>query len=131
MKFLARSFASLLLLSLASACSQPADDQPAAPEQAAAPAAETAEAFVARINEELAELGRELGAAGWVRATYITGDTALLQSRARERYAAWHSNAVMQALQYDGQELAPDTRPRTHADRDRDERHVRRRHVLP
>ena len=65
----------------------------------AAPPAEAAEAFVARINEELAELGRELSAAGWVRATYITKDTALLQSRARERYAAWHSDAVKQAMQ--------------------------------
>ena len=110
MKFLARSFASLLLLSLATACSQQAADEPAAPEQAAAPPAETAEAFVARINEELSELSRESGAAGWVRATYITQDTALLQSRARERYAAWHSDAVKQALQYDGLELAPETR---------------------
>ena len=75
----------------------------------AAPA-ESADEFVARINDELAELGRELGAAGWVRATYITPDTALLQSRARERYAAWHSNAVRQAMRYDGQELAPETR---------------------
>ena len=110
MKFLARSFASLLLLSLATACSQQAADEAAAPEPVVEPPAESAEAFVARINEELAELGRELGAAGWVRATYITADTALLQSRARERYAAWHSNAVKQALRYDGQELSPETR---------------------
>ena len=110
MNHLARTFASLLLLSFAAACSQQDADQAASPEPAAAPPAESAEAFVARINEELAELGRELGAAGWVRATYITEDTALLQSRARERYAAWHSDAVRQALQYDGQELAPETR---------------------
>ena len=110
MKYLARTIASLLLLSLASACSQQDPDDDASPEPAAAPPAESAEAFVARINDELAELGRELGAAGWVRATYITKDTALLHSRARERYAAWHSNAVKQAMQYDGQELAPGTR---------------------
>ncbi|HSM30408.1 MAG TPA: M2 family metallopeptidase [Woeseiaceae bacterium] len=110
MKYLARTFASLLLLSFAAACSQQGPDDAAGSEPAAAPPAESAEAFVARINEELAELGRELGAAGWVRATYITKDTALLQSRARERYATWHSNAVKQALQYDGQELAPETR---------------------
>jgi peptidyl-dipeptidase A len=90
------------------ACEQPGVEAPAT--HTADSPAETAEQFVARINEELAELGRELGAAGWVRATYITQDTALLQSRARERYAAWHSDAVRQALQYDGQDLAPDTR---------------------
>ena len=110
MKYLARTFACLLLLSLASACSQQDPDDAASPEPAAAPPAESAEAFVARINDELAELGRELGAAGWVRATYITKDTALLHSRARERYAAWHSNAVKQAMQYEDQELAPGTR---------------------
>ena len=110
MKFLARSLASVLILSLISACSQQAADEPSTPEQAETTPTETAEAFVARINEELEELRRELGAAGWVRATYITGDTALLQSRARERYAAWHGDAVKQAVRYDDQELAPETR---------------------
>ena len=110
MKLLAGSFASLLLVFLMTACSPQAGDEAAAPEPAATAPAETAEAFVARINSELAELRRETGAAAWVRATYITQDTALLQSRARERYAAWHSDAVRQAMQYDGQELAPETR---------------------
>jgi peptidyl-dipeptidase A len=74
------------------------------------PPAETADEFVARVNAELADLERELGAAGWVRATYITPDTAILQSLARERYAAWHSRTVEQAASYDGQQLAPATR---------------------
>ena len=67
MKFLARSLASVLILSLISACSQQAADEPSTPEQAETTPTETAEAFVARINEELEELRRELGAAGWVR----------------------------------------------------------------
>jgi peptidyl-dipeptidase A len=50
-------------------------------------ATETADEFVARINAELADLNVESGAAGWVRATYITHDTAILSSLARQRYA--------------------------------------------
>ena len=101
----------ILVALLLSGCGQ--QDQEAALLQEGsmqAEPAEAADAFVSRINEELAELSRESGAAGWVRSTYITKDTALLQSRARERYSAWHSNAVKQAMRYDGQELAPETR---------------------
>ena len=71
---------------------------------------ETADEFVARANAELADLGIELGAAGWVYSTYITVDTAILQSRANERYAAWHSQMVKESMRYDGQDLAPETR---------------------
>ena len=108
MKYLGSVFLLTLLLA---GCGQP-DEEGAPPSVSEVPTApaETAEAFVARINEELDELRGELGAAGWVRATYITEDTALLQSKARERYAEWHSDAVTQAMRYDGQELAPETR---------------------
>ena len=95
---------SLLTIALA-ACSQQATD-----ETVAIAPAETADEFVARVNEELKELSRESGAAGWVRATYITEDTAILSSLARERHAAWHSKTVDEALQYDDQELRTETR---------------------
>ena len=106
MKNIAQLFAGALLAIVLAACSQQASDE--ATETAAAPA-ETAEEFVARVNEELEELNRELGAAGWVRATYINQDTAILSSLARERYAKWHSETVEQALAYDGMELDPQT----------------------
>ena len=105
MKTIAKLFAGGLLAIVLVACSQQASDQ-----AVDAAATETADEFVARVNEELRELGRELGAAGWVRATYITEDTAILSSLARERYAEWHSNTVDAALQYDDQELSPETR---------------------
>lgn len=108
MKYYCSIFIAALLLA---GCGQAQQEEGALQASRAAPEpAETADAFVARINAELVELRRESGAAGWVNATYINGDTALLQSRARERYAAWHSDAVKQALQYDGQDLAPETR---------------------
>ena len=88
------------------ACSQRGGDSPPA---AAAPE-ETADEFVARINAEYAELYQEGGEAAWVYNTYITPDTAALQARANERFAAWQSNAVKESLRYDGQELAPEVR---------------------
>ncbi|MDJ0812479.1 MAG: M2 family metallopeptidase [Woeseiaceae bacterium] len=107
MKDTAKLFAGALLAVVLGACSQEAPEETAAP--AAAPA-ETAEEFVVRVNEELTELNREGGAAAWVRATYITPDTAILSSLARERYAKWHSETVEQAMAYDDMELAPETR---------------------
>jgi len=71
---------------------------------------ESAEEFIARVNSELEELGRELGAAGWVRATYITEDTAILSATAGERYAKWHSRTVGEAARYDDLELSSETR---------------------
>ena len=97
-----------LSLALLAACSE-GNNEVAEVAEPAAPA-ETAEAFVARVNEELRELGRETGAAAWVRATYITEDTAILSSLARERYAKWHGETVEQAMAYDDMELAPETR---------------------
>ena len=95
-----------LSFALLAACSS--GDNDAAPVAEAAPA-ESAQEFVARINEESRELGREGGAAAWVRATYINGDTAILAAAASERYAKWHSESVQQALQYEGTELDADT----------------------
>ena len=105
MKHLLKLFAGALLVITVAACSQQAPD-----EAVSAAPTETAEEFVARVNEELRELGREGGAAGWVRATYITADTAILSSLSRERYAKWHGETVEAAMAYDDQELSPGTR---------------------
>ena len=105
MNYLARITAGVVLAVVIAACTPPASEDVAG----AAPA-ETADEFVVRANLELEEHTRDLGAAGWVRATYITEDTAILQSRARERYAEWHGDMVRQALAYDSEELVPETR---------------------
>ena len=106
MKNLVNILAGAGLAILLAACSPQAPEEPAV----AAPPAETAEEFVARVNAELKDLGRELGAASWVRSTYITGDTAIIAAAASERYAKWHTEMVQQALQYDGQALDASTR---------------------
>lgn len=76
--------------------------------QQASPA-ETPEAFVSRVNAELDELNTELGAAAWVRATYITQDTAILSSLANQKYSEWHSRSVRQSLQFADQQMSPAT----------------------
>ncbi|MEJ2127260.1 MAG: M2 family metallopeptidase [Woeseiaceae bacterium] len=105
MKYITKLLAGLVLATVLAACSQQAEEA----DTVAAPT-ETADEFVARVNDELAELSRETGAAGWVRATYITQDTAILSSLARERYAKWFSETVAQARAYDDMDLAPETR---------------------
>ena len=100
MKNLARIFAGALLVATISACSQQA-----AEEAAANAPTESAEEFVARANAELIDLNAEGGAAAWVRATYITDDTAIIAAAASEKYAEWHGGMVQQALAYDDQFL--------------------------
>ena len=51
--------------------------------------AETAEEFVARVNDELVGIGKEGAAAAWVRSTYITGDTAIIAAAARLNSSVW------------------------------------------
>jgi len=70
---------------------------------------ETADEFVARINAELDELVREVQAAAWVRNTYITVDTALLNSLATQRFAEWQSRSVADSLKYEDRDLSPET----------------------
>ena len=82
-----------VLISLAACNTEVASTEPAEPR-------ESPDQFVERLNSELAELGRENGAANWVRATYINHDTAILGAAASERYAAWHSKSVAESLQF-------------------------------
>lgn len=93
-----------------SACGKqhPAVAEAHAHEHEPAPA-ETAPEFVARINDEIADLGRETGKAFWVQATYITPDTNFLAAKANEKWLAFNSRAVEESKQYVGQELDAET----------------------
>ena len=106
MRHFVKLFAGITLALTLAACSQEASEEPAA---AAAPT-ESAEAFVARVNDQLVDIGKEGAAAAWVRSTYITGDTAVIAAASSERYAKWHSETVQEALAYDDVELDATTR---------------------
>ena len=93
---------------LASACS-PNDGADSLANKESAPD-ETAAEFIARANSEYREYWRELNAAGWLRATYINEDSGIVDALANQRYAAWHSDMVKQAMRYDDQELDATTR---------------------
>ncbi len=71
---------------------------------------ETADEFVARLNGDFASIARELNAAGWTQATYITVDTQLLTARANERFLEFFSNAVAEAKKFEGQPMSPATK---------------------
>lgn len=58
---------------------------------------ETPSEFLARSEKEMLELGKEVGLAHWVRATYITPDTGELAARASERALAFDSALIAQA----------------------------------
>jgi len=105
MKDLAMIFAGIVLAIVLAACSQQSQE-----EAAVAGPVESADEFVARANDEYKDWWRELNAAGWLRATYINEDSAIVDALANERFAAWHSATVKAALQYEGQELSADTR---------------------
>ncbi|MGI9222461.1 MAG: M2 family metallopeptidase [Woeseiaceae bacterium] len=91
---------------LVSACGQSGDSGGSS--SGSAPT-ETAEEFVARINSEYEVWWRELNAANWVNATYISDDTNIVRAKAQERFAVWHAKSVEEAKHYDGQELNAET----------------------
>jgi peptidyl-dipeptidase A len=95
------------LVFLLAGCGQPGGEATSSPDEAAP--TETAAEFVARANAESRELSREQGAAAWVRATYINGDTAILAAANSARYSKWHGEMVKQSLAYEGQDMDADT----------------------
>ena len=108
MKTLTKLVAGGLLAIVLVACSQQTDEE--APAAADAAPTESADEFVTRVNAELKDYWRELNAAGWLRATYINEDSAIVDALANERFAAWHSGKVKEALSYDGQQMSAATR---------------------
>ncbi|HTL15446.1 MAG TPA: M2 family metallopeptidase, partial [Thermomonas sp.] len=94
-----------------SACSREASPPPAAGPagQAAAPAGETADQFVARVNRELRAISAELNSAQWLSNTYINSDSELLAAKANERWLSTLNGWIEQSHRYDGQQLSPET----------------------
>ncbi len=82
-----------------------------APEAAAttAPANETADQFVTRVNAELRKISVELNAAQWLSNTYINDDSQLLAAKANERWLAQLGDWIGQAKRFEGQPMSADT----------------------
>lgn len=70
---------------------------------------ETPAEFLARSEKEMLELGKEVGLAQWLRATYITPDTGELAARASERALAFDSALIAQAKKLQGVPADPET----------------------
>ncbi|MEG3049863.1 MAG: M2 family metallopeptidase [Thermomonas sp.] len=84
----------------------PAPAAPGAP--AAAPAGETADQFVARVNDEFRKISAELNSAQWLSSTYINSDSEMLAAKANERWLTQLNAWIEQARRYEGQQLSPE-----------------------
>ncbi|WP_313928456.1 M2 family metallopeptidase [Pseudoxanthomonas sp.] len=85
---------------------EPAADTAAAP---AAPKGETADQFIARINDEFKKMYPELTAAQWLSSTYINDDSQLLAAKGNERYLTQLNHWIEQAKKFEGQPMSPET----------------------
>jgi peptidyl-dipeptidase A len=92
----------LLAAAVASACHKSS-------EPAQAKTQETADQFVARVNQEMKEVGHEVSAAGFAYATYINQDTEFLNAKANERYLEYFGKVVEESKAYDNEKLTPQT----------------------
>ncbi|GAB3388656.1 M2 family metallopeptidase [Lysobacter fragariae] len=97
--------ASLLTLS---ACKKEQATAPA-PSVSQAPAGETADEFVKRINDEYRKIWPEMNAAQWVSSTYINDDTQLLTAKANERNLTLLNSWIEQSRKFEGQKMSPET----------------------
>ena len=85
---------------------EPAADTAAVP---AAPKGETADQFIARVNDEYKKMYPELTAAQWLSSTYINDDSQLLAAKGNERYLTQLNSWIEQAKQFEGQKMSPET----------------------
>lgn len=92
--------------SVLSACVKTAP--PAAPPPpATAATAAGADAFVAKINQDLAILNHEAQVADFTQQTFITPDTDFTSAKAADRYLAALGQAVQDAKRYAGAPMSP------------------------
>ncbi len=85
---------------------EPATGTTAAP---AAPKGETADQFIARVNDEYRKMYPELTAAQWLSSTYINDDSQLLAAKGNERYLTQLNRWIDQAKKFEGQPMSPET----------------------
>lgn len=96
-------------LGLAGCKRETAPETTATPGTTTAPAGETADQFVARVNEEYRKIATELNSAQWLSSTYINSDSEMLAAKANERWLTQLNVWIEQAKRFDGQQLSPET----------------------
>ncbi len=100
----------LLALAIAAGLTLSACKKEQAPADAAkAPEGETADQFVARVNEEMRKVYPELNAAQWTSSTYINSDTELLTAKANERFLSQLNKWIEESRKFEGQKMSPET----------------------
>ncbi|TWI07320.1 M2 family metallopeptidase [Aerolutibacter ruishenii] len=82
---------------------------PATGAASTAPAGETADQFIARVNAEYLAMYPELTAAQWLSSTYINDDSQLLSAKANERYLTQLNSWIEQARKFEGKQMSPET----------------------
>jgi peptidyl-dipeptidase A len=87
---------------------QPPPPLPPLPPPAAAlpsgpppPTAQEADQFLAQVNAELKQLWTSESRASWIKATYITHDSELLEAQAREEGMEYLSRKIKEARRYE------------------------------
>ena len=70
---------------------------------------ETADQFIARVNQEYKDLYTELSSAQWLSATHITDDSQLVAAKANERYLTQLNSWIEQARRFEGEDMSPQT----------------------
>jgi peptidyl-dipeptidase A len=80
-----------------------------APHPGAAPANESADQFIARVNREFRDSYAELSSAQWISSTYINDDSELVAAKANERWLTQLNGWIEQARRFEGQRMSPDT----------------------
>ncbi|HEY5972467.1 MAG TPA: M2 family metallopeptidase [Pseudoxanthomonas sp.] len=75
----------------------------------AAPKGETADQFIARVNDEYRKMYPEMNSAQWLSSTYINDDSQLLAAKANERYLSQLNDWIEQAKKFEGQKMSPET----------------------
>ncbi len=74
-----------------------------------APANETADQFIARVNAGMRNTYAELSAAQWLSSTYINDDSEMLAAKANERWLTQLNGWIEQARRFEGQRMSPAT----------------------
>ncbi|MFD0740366.1 M2 family metallopeptidase [Lysobacter koreensis] len=87
----------------------PAGTSTTATGAATAPEDETADQFIARVNDEYRKMYPELTAAQWLSSTYINDDSQLLSAKGNERYLAQLKSWIEQSKRFEGQQMSPQT----------------------